>query len=377
MTIRKSFVLGAVAGVAILACAAVMWTRQNRRQSASIQKPPAPTAQRPAPIPAPATAPPVSGEKPSPLPPAPTPPPPAPPMRDADVAAKVNGEPIYRREVDAGVDDKMFPGTMDQAREARLNRLIDIVAIRQYLARQGIKIPDDAVEREVKDMKENPPASGGCSCCRYDSLDAFLAANTLTLDDLRWLVRNDMGLNRNVDDLWNVEYPAGDKRQAFLDRERTRIEGAYFKIAHVFFNVAQQPGYASDPDLATEKATKKAKAAWERIQKGEAFAAVAKACSEDKITGAQGGALGCIPRSAFGREVEKAAAQLKPGQTGAPVESAWGVHIVRREAMNDADVLATLQSEYRNRKLQSLMASIRAGARVELPERGNGRGGGR
>jgi hypothetical protein len=41
--------------------------------------------------------------------------------------------------------------------------------------------------------------------------------------------------------------------------------------------------------------------------------------------------------------------------------------------MNDDDVLATLQSEYRNRKIQELIASIRAGARVELPGRGPAR----
>lgn len=351
--LRKRFVFGAAAGIAMLVGAAMMWPRRGRRRAVPVRKPPASTGRRTAPVPA--------GK----------PPPPAP--KDEAVAATVNGEPIYRRDVEAGIDRGMFPAMLDQARKARLNRLIDMAAVRQYLEREKVRIPDKTVEEKLAEMKRNPPTSAGCSCCRYESLEAFLEANLLTTDDLRALIHNDLGLSRHVDDLWGAEHPAGEKRRAFLERERPRIERTYFKLAHVFFNVFQQPEYAVNPDKVTARAFHKAREAQERLRKGEPFAAVAKSCSEDQISGPQGGELGCIPRSAFGPDIEQAAGRLQPGQTSPPVESAWGVHILRRRPLDDDDVLAALRSEHRDRKLQEIWESIRAGAKIVYVDAGGGR----
>lgn len=359
MMIRKRFIVGGALGVVLLACA--IWMNAKQRQSYPVQNSKPPDAQRlslpqatsPQDSPAGTFPKPAGAELQA-----------APSGVGQAVAVKVNDEPIYTKDLDAGINEDMFGGTLDQARDSRLNRMIDIVVLRQYLQKQGVDVPAAEVDKEIAELRKNPPAAG-CSCCRYNSLEEFLSANMMTMQDLRAIVSNDLGLKRNVDNLWDKEYPVGEKRDAMLAKDRARIEQGYFKIFHVFYNMAQQPEFTFDPDKVREKANRKARVAWERLHKGEAFAKVAKSCSEDKISGAKGGDMGCIPRTAFGKEVERVVLQLKPGELGGPVESPWGIHIIRREQIADEDVLQVLREEFANRTLEGLLRRIRSEAKVE------------
>ena len=258
------------------------------------------------------------------------------------------------------------------ATETRLERLISIVATRQHLKAQNIEVANEDVEKEVNELKRNPP-SAGCSCCRYGSLEEFLAANLLTMKDLRECVRNDLGLDKYVLGLWNKEHPAGEARGKLVATERQRVEKSHIKVAHIFFNTAQQPEFQVDPDGVRKKAETKALAAWQRLQAGEDFAKLVQDCSEDAISRPKGGQLGCIPRLAFGAAFMLAALSLKPGTYSRPVESPWGFHIACREAMTDQDVLDVLQSEYKDKKIREVYDSVREQAKVERYEKLTGK----
>ena len=54
--------------------------------------------------------------------------------------AKVNGEPIYKDEVEAGIKQRSFGITAKDALEARLDSLVSRLSIKQYLKTQGIKL---------------------------------------------------------------------------------------------------------------------------------------------------------------------------------------------------------------------------------------------
>jgi parvulin-like peptidyl-prolyl isomerase len=285
-----------------------------------------------------------------------------------EVVARVNGEPIYRNEVTAGIGRDMFGDMLQDATATRLERLISIVATRQHLKAENIEVANEDVEKEVNELKRNPP-SAGCSCCRYRSLEEFLAANLLTMKDLRECVRNDLGIDKYVMGLWNKEHPAGEAREKLVSAERQRVEKGYTKVAHIFFNTAQQPEFQADPVGVREKIEKKALAVWHRLQAGEDFAKLVQDCSEDSISRPKGGHLGCVPRLAFGREFDAAILQLKPDAYSRPVESPWGVHIVRREAITDQDVLDVVQSEYKDKKIREVYDSVREQAKVERYEK--------
>lgn len=74
-----------------------------------------------------------------------------------------------------------------------------------------------------------------------------------------------------------------------------------------------------------------ARAALERIRKGEDFAAVAKEVSTDTGTKDNGGDLGWFPRGMMVEEFEAAAFALQPGQVSDVVRTSYGYHIIKVE----------------------------------------------
>jgi parvulin-like peptidyl-prolyl isomerase len=165
--------------------------------------------------------------------------------------------------------------------------------------------------------------------------------------------------------LWNSAFPPGEKRDTLTSKARPRIEKEYERMSHIFFNTAQQPDFARDPDRVREEAKKKALEAWQRLQKGEDFAKVARERSEDSNSRPQGGSLGCVQKGTFGDDVEKAFEALKPDGYSQPVESPWGFHIVRRELLTESDVVGILRDEYESTKAKEIDESIQKSAKIE------------
>jgi peptidyl-prolyl cis-trans isomerase C len=74
-----------------------------------------------------------------------------------------------------------------------------------------------------------------------------------------------------------------------------------------------------------------AKAALARLEKGEAFAQVAREVSQDPGSKEAGGELGCEPEGTYIPAFEKALLLLKPGQISAPVQTEYGFHLILLE----------------------------------------------
>jgi hypothetical protein len=187
----------------------------------------------------------------------------------------------------------------------------------------------------------------------------------LTLEELRQEIRNNEGLQRYAQAMWDAQYPVGEKRTEWLRKEQPAVAGRYAKLCQIFFNTFQQPGYAEEPDRVCAEALKKAKAAFARLRKGERFQDIARDVSEDNSSRAAGGDLGCVPMDAFGKEFAAAVAVLNAGEYSEPISTPWGCHIVLRESMAEADVLDVLKKEYIDRKSQEALETAQKGAKVE------------
>ena len=96
--------------------------------------------------------------------------------------------------------------------------------------------------------------------------------------------------------------------------------------------------------LETEE---EANAVYERLQKGEDFAEVAREVSKDTGSGASGGDLGWQPRSFYVTEFGDAAFQQKIGEIGKPVKSDFGYHIIQVIARQE---LPLSDSQYQQKK---------------------------
>ena len=109
------------------------------------------------------------------------------------------------------------------------------------------------------------------------------------------------------------------------EETRSRIDGngGMTKPAHILVMVKQKA------DEAQQKAAKeRIDSIYNALQNGADFAELAKKCSDDKGTAANGGALQGIAKGMTLKEVEDAAWALEKGQMSKPVLSPAGWHII-------------------------------------------------
>ena len=112
-----------------------------------------------------------------------------------------------------------------------------------------------------------------------------------------------------------------------------------------------------------------AKAALERVKKGEDFAKVATELSKDP--GGEGGDLGWFTKERMVPEFSEAAFKLEPGQISEPVKSQFGWHIIkveekRMKTFPAFDQVKEQASHYVQQKAQTeLITALRKDAKVE------------
>jgi hypothetical protein len=112
-----------------------------------------------------------------------------------------------------------------------------------------------------------------------------------------------------------------------------------------------------------------------QLKGGADFAAIAKAVSIDKGSGAKGGDLGCNPKGVFVPEFDSAASTLPVNQLSDPVQTQYGFHIIlvkeRKEAaFEDAreQARAALNAETQDAFRQFLGKAV-SGAKVTIDKR--------
>lgn len=146
-----------------------------------------------------------------------------------------------------------------------------------------------------------------------------------------------------------------DVARYYAAHERGFVQPEAVRLRHILVRLAEDAP-AAEADQARDRILRLRL----RLDKGEDFAAVAKAGSDDPSS-AQGGELGWIPRGATVPEFEEAAFALKPGQTSKPVRSPFGWHLIRCEDKRPEGVkpLAEAAAEIR-----AALAEERAASRV-------------
>jgi hypothetical protein len=96
---------------------------------------------------------------------------------------------------------------------------------------------------------------------------------------------------------------------------------------HLRAMVFKFPGL--DNATAVSGAEAKAKAAIERVKKGEDFTAVAASVGEDDAAKISHGEIGYLTKEQMGKEYADIVSRLKPGEMSAPIKTQFGWHVVQ------------------------------------------------
>ncbi len=248
------------------------------------------------------------------------------------VIAKVNGVAIHQSDLNLAEEDigRDVPAN-DEAgkRDYLVNYITDLMLVAQ--AAEAKKIPDSAEFKQRLAFLRNKAL--------METVLGQEAKSALTEPALRKI------------------YDDATKNAASEQEVHAR---------HILFRVA-------DPnDQAASKAAEdKVKDTIERIKKGEDFAKLAMALTEDPSGKQDGGDLGYFTKDQMVPEFSEAAFGLEKGQVSGPVKTQFGWHVLKVEDKRlreppPFDKVRGEIEEYATRKAQTdLVKKLRADAKIE------------
>jgi len=154
-------------------------------------------------------------------------------------------------------------------------------------------------------------------------------------------------------------------------QELEKIQARHILIRTPKSPVPLKPGTQEPTD---EQAKAKADDIYNRLKKGEDFAALAKAESADSRSGAEGGDLGSFGHGRMIPEFEKAAFALKEGEISPPVKSEFGWHIIQLTGRFDTmeklgeEVKDQIKAGLGPQRMSDLVKDLEKAAKVEMDE---------
>jgi peptidyl-prolyl cis-trans isomerase SurA len=243
----------------------------------------------------------------------------------ADVVAKVNGKPIYAKDVQAVYENSLGENqqkpSVEQEDIVRLNivrQLIDEEILAQRAAKLNLAATDEEVDSQINEMK---------APFTQEEFDKRMAEKHLTLVDLRHDIRRakttEKLLNKEVNSKINITDEDISSYYNAHKAEYDLVEPEYH-LARIV--VTSQPAPATQSggvgNLQNSKASnddeakKKIEMLHNRLESGEDFGTLAANFSEQPDNASSGGDLGFFQESQVKSDptVYDAVSKLKPGQ---------------------------------------------------------------
>ena len=297
---------------------------------------------------------------------------PTPARPSGSVVARVNGQPILRRDFDMAVQlafrqrgrGERRHEDLQAARNAVLDSLIDNELMYQKAVQAKTVVPEADVRSEVDRLKK--------SLGTPDDVAAFLKSNGVTEKDLVEQVRHSLVVRKFVDaQLGAPKQPGDAEARAYYGAhgdQFARPESVH--ISQIVVMVSQD-----DPPARRAEARSKAEAIMKELRNGKDFAEMARRHS-DGGEAKKGGDSGWVWAGGGALPpVERAALALQPGQLSDIVESRRGFHIVKAIERRPAGavpfeearerIVERLGADARRDQLRAYASDLRKSARIE------------
>ncbi len=233
------------------------------------------------------------------------------------VSATVDGQPIYRRQVDRALelalDDQSVESALDEARRQALTQLINRRLVLTYLERNGLGASRQEIDREIRRATTALKAQNL-------ELDEYLANSGLTLPEFQRQIAWEIGWQRFLD-----KHLTDENLARYFQQHQRDFDGTEILAAHILFRV-EPPGNQQ----ALARALAQAADVHRRIQDGELTFADAARQYSTSPSAKDDGQIGPIRRrEPMPEAFSRAAFALDDGAISDPVVSAYGVHLIQ------------------------------------------------
>jgi peptidyl-prolyl cis-trans isomerase SurA len=249
------------------------------------------------------------------------------------IMALVDGDPITLYELkDFAAGDQRLKDALVMNQAEVLDLLITKHLIAKEVEKQGIVVQDADVDRYVANIRERNQITD-------DQLDAALAQQGLSRERYRAQVREELEraqlINREIRGKVSV---SPEEIERYYKEHGDDGEGSgggtrkgSVTISQIF--LALPAGATAEQTAAVEA---RAERIYDELKDGADFAETAKRDSEDGAA-KSGGSLGTFKQGEMREDLEKAIADLEPGEFSQPVRGSAGIHIVRLDARAGTD----------------------------------------
>ena len=165
--------------------------------------------------------------------------------------------------------------------------------------------------------------------------------------------------------------PTEEACKAWFEAHQAEFDQVTARQILIRFQGSRVPIKPNREDLSEEAALAKTKAIRERIVKGEDFAAVAKAESDDPASGPKGGDLGTLSHGRLVSALDEAAFKLAAGAVSEPLKSQFGWHLIQvqeRKAQNFSAVKAEIEKRVQAESAGKAMQAFKSSSKLVLDE---------
>ena len=209
-----------------------------------------------------------------------------------------------------------------------MEQLIEQVLVAQAAEATGIKVPDDAVDKSVADLRSI-----------FDSENAYqlkLKDEGFTEETFRKHMSRMLKAKIYLDDI-RIDAAVvtdADIEKYYNENEHRLTLPEQIRVRHIL--ITWKPmGKPDDRAYIHEQMAP----ILERAREGEDFAALAREFSDDYATKQVGGDTGFFHRGQMAPTFEAAAFALEPGEISDIVETPFGVHIIKLEERRNEELL--------------------------------------
>jgi len=218
---------------------------------------------------------------------------------------------------------------LKRLRKEAMALVIEQVLVGQAAEQAGLE-PDPAeVDKSIADLQSI-----------FDSESAFqmkLDGEGFTQESFRAHIGRMMVAKQYLDKIRMAaaDVTDADLEQYYEENKRRLTVPEQIRVRHIL--ITWKPmGQPDDRAYIREQVTP----ILERARAGEDFAALAREFSDDFATKQVGGDTGMFHRGQMAPAFEAAAFALEPGEISEPVETAFGVHIIKLEERREEELLA-------------------------------------
>lgn len=227
------------------------------------------------------------------------------------VIARVGSEAITARELALALEQ-----TPDLTRQKALDLLIERRLVLIWASERNIKVSDNEVQEVQASILERNNMSE----------EAFIEALQTTGDTIETFragIREQITINKALGMALSAKTQITDAelQELYL---KTYPQETVFEVSHILLIADKDT--SDDQDASVKQEAEEILA---QIQEGASFDTMARQYSQDPTSADKGGLLGTFNEGELLPELEKIALTLEPGESGGPVRTAAGYHILK------------------------------------------------